>query len=1209
MDAQTLNKLILRTVQPAASVSSLASCAKMLGSSSREDLCAFLTALCQMDIGKAAAVAHQLSNETSRQWAKDAVHEILSHRCQTEETVSPMELLAIATFFDTRLLQAVAPFLTTSLIRNTFFLADGAAACKLLHMGLICLSEEPYALIREAFFAFLQENSSHMDKGLSHLLPALVEKNAHRELSVLLETIGQEKIRALYDGDLFPVAESLILSDNGSLPLWEIYFAGFFSQPHTPEELETHCIAPMQQYADTPFFGSICTAFYLSVAAVYGPDHPAFDAVIEFVPPKKLPPTYTQRYQEQLRPLWDRPMALSHFLDRTAPGNPFRKEVVQGHTYTLLKSGQNQDACDRLCALFTHDLPMGIILNIFFSTDLRQKLPLEDVFALAKQHDRLPELLEVLKDVPFRGAITKQRTHLLVLTPFFYFVSGLQTMPMCHQIIEHTGNHNLTNNVLWYNIVGFNDKVLELAFCKHSALSTQDAPTWADAIEELESVPDLMALSPEELRQLSVTGFSMDSFGEENDLDLLTRLLSRHPEKLPEYLQVLRRCKWNAPFSRADLKTPGHLYTTLRPYQETAAELFRVLFESGQEIKSILDLYFSSIYKVILPLNKLLLMADREQLLELLPNYVIYCRVRNLSTPLCRLQNINCTPVCSMECMDGINSHFPFAAVITNFTTQEDYVHRIYLTPYRSESAGEKDLDSLFKYIVANRHINYTKRRQFAALPKVATWNASALARNLPRMEMATLLHKSDPDALMQLLQTVGEANPFGFQLNPLADRVYLEKLRPRPWQKRTIPQAANLMLLNAKDIRQVEAFYLHTGIKYYLTLPELAAVIQKRRPELVSQLPELFADVVFHAAADKHGYLWLPWVNQNTLRVSKEYADQVVHCRLCLHSDGAIAVTVLNAEISDAFHDILNACRLVGYHTTRHITTAATPSETEDIQWQIDYTRSLEEVVTQLREKLDSSQFRHKIFAKELENLIRKQGQQSSAEEMEAAIVTLTETCMQLHLHEMALRKHLFSTYIIFSRQYHSVSLGLAFCRLFHQYLPGKPAETFQKGVAKSVHQLTGRAFSPDMDVTIPQPQAPVPQDPSISFESQLRRLQATVYNEPLPPNEFAKQMGRLIRHCCDRVTAEEMGTAITELLEEWIPVHRDNPHLLNLLRGIYVTFARQYHTDSLGFALGRLAQQHLSEPSACALAQQIENAKAFLQASAANSTDTERT
>ena len=357
-------------------------------------------------------------------------------------------------------------------------------------------------------------------------------------------------------------------------------------------------------------------------------------------------------------------------------------------------------------------------------------------------------------------------------------------------------------------------------------------------------------------------------------------------------------------------------------------------------------------------------------------------------------------------------------------------------------------------------------------------------------------------------------------------------------------------------------------------------------------------------------GYCWSGEVDLPMSARRLEYSYQVVHCRLQFNSDGWLNCTILDTDTGDAYRQITENCLLAGYRPTSHITTARKFSvqEEETLDWQIDYSLPLSEVTAQLQEKVQSDQFRHMLFSDALETLIRKYCSLVTPEELESAVVALTETCMQLHPHETALRSYLFSTYIIFARQYNSVSLGLAFCKLFRKHFPGKPAGSFQKGVAKSIRHLTGREFSLDMDPTIPSEQ-PAYHGERPDYPTQLRLVQGMLYNQHVPPNEFAKQVGKLIRHYPDDVSPEALEAIITDLLDSWIPLYRDNPHLPNLLRGMHISFVNTYHSHRLGSVICQLAQKHLDDATAIAMEGHIRNADAFLQSAATESSNTERT
>ena len=943
---------------------------------------------------------------------------------------------------------------------------------------------------------------------------------------------GAEKAKALCGRSLALAIEPFLLSGNGNLPLWEIFLSEFFAVPHTARELQEQGLAKILAHADADILNEVGAWFYLQVAAGYGVDQPVFDAVSAFSSPQAYSPQYRLRYKETFRALWNDPAALVRFLEKTALFNPFLVPSVQGRYYTLVKSRQDLPNYDRLRRLFEAQTPVRSILIIFFHTDLRQKLPLEDLFSLAQHYGVLSELLELLQDVVFSAIVTKHRPHLLVISPFSYFVTELHTMPMSYRIIAHIGSPELTAKTISYRIVDFQDDAIVVSFCPSpDAVAAGDPLSWPDAVAELQALLCQTELPDRQLQQLSIVKFSSDPFKSEIDFNLLTQVLLDNPAGLPVFLRTLKLCKWNAMFLKDDLKLPGRDYAQMKPYCLLAAELFRCLFASDQDPAAVLTLYFSSIYKVILPLNQLLLLADRELLLTLLSEHTLYCRIREGYTNLCRFLNINCAPICAVSGQEEIAPNRSFAATVSNFTIQDGYVFRIYLQPVQNDANQDTTTDTLFRYIASNKHISYPKALQFASLSGTADWSAETLLLNLRRMEKAILLRKSDGAALMELLRITGQANPFAFQANPRADKLYLHSQR---LLARTDATAADFMVLNAGDIQQVCALYLHTHIKFHLTIPQLIQLLQQRRPDLVKQIPSMFDDTVFYAIADNKGFVWMPWVKQASLRVAPQYAGQLLYCHLHLNPDGRINVSVLDTATSDSLGELVEICLQAGYVPTPYMTALChqfTSEDNADLPRHIDYNIAFADIVAQFERNLRSKLFRHEAFAEDLDSLIRKNRNITPAEDMISAIAGLVELWIRLYPDEALFQNYLFSRHIVFSRYYQSVGLGLKFCQLADQYLDEKAATAFKKGVAKSVFQLTGRPMEPGMDPTIPHDTEEEAESPHAEA---LDLCKEALYDTAMDAKQYCNLICKLIRHHHKSVSARDMCMDITGLLEQ---------------------------------------------------------------------------
>ncbi len=1180
MDVQSMNAMISRMIHPNATVSSLTMYANSFGKSyPNAFLSDFMKALCQQDIFKAATVAHNLSDEKLCQTASETVYPILVERCQDPAACTHLDLLAIAIYDDAQLLQQLSPFLTAQQIQDAFAIANATASCQLLRMGLMYLPMEHFTPIRQAFCAFLTQYSSRMDSALSPLIPVLIEYGAVDVLSTLMEYTGIEKVEALYGKELYSDVNHLIMTGKDCVPFWEIFFTRFFAQTRTPEELLEDGLWHIQLYANEDIYYDVCAMFYLYVARHYGVDHPIFDHIGDLEFPEELSRTHILRYRQAVESLWEQPELLSHFLDKTAPCNPLLAEDVQGDGYHFLKKDHDPVAYDRLAHLFEMQTPISTILNIFFSTDLKLRLPLEEMFYLVSRYEIRSEFLAALQNMTFFGRITKQNARSVVLSPYAYFVTKLHVQNTTYQMMEAARNNDgLKGKDLPYTITGFSRGAIKIALNRNAVLLASGDTrnlSWLEAIVDLENVLSLPHLSENRAKRLAIVDFSLDSIVQNTDLSLLTQLILEHPDKLSLFREIFRFCKWNTSFTVMDSKLPGSVFNALEQYQESAAELFRTLFAAQSDLASVLDFYFTSIYRAILPLDQLLSFADREHLLELLPNYIIYCRRVYAESSICRLSSICCAPICSVSCTEHMNTRDAFPATITDIILQEGSVFRIYLKQYNSSESTAEERGAMFGYLALNIPISERRTKTIATYPSVDQCTPREIMFNMSCMEKAIQLRKSTGKELHILLQTLGDANPFTFQLSPQADGIYLQHFYPDDWRKEAVANAAISIILNASDILAVREFYLHTNMKFHLSIPQLARLVYERRRDLRNDIPNLFGSTVFYGIVDYEGMLWMPWIKQNTLRAGKEYAGMFVLCRLRVNRDRSIQVTVIQAYESDIFDTYRDHCLLAGYEPLAGMG-KPTPAQSTIPETPDDSTISpLNRTFAQLSDMLYDPQFEHKEFAKAISKQLRTHKSTVSVEKMEKTVAALTDKWISLYPSSAEIQMSLISVLTCYVAHYQSKDLCRIVGQQLQQHLPNAEAASLKKKISK-----------------IPLNQQPPSPEPAIPFEEALALFEELLYDDTCSAKEFTAPLNKFVRKHRSIIPADEMEAAVANLTKKWIPLYQDDPDLEECLCSIYLSFWGNYHTRSIGTVLCDQARRYLDNSFALNLALQFNHA-----------------
>ena len=1179
MNAQRNIEMFKKMLHQNVTVSSLVMFAKKIEKDSPEALITFLEMSCEMDIFKTATVVQQFLGENQNA-AQEKVIQILTDRCKTADSFTALDLLAIATLEQSQLFKDSSVHFTKSIINATFNLANVHIACWLLRLSLESLPQETYKIIETAFCKFLVTNNTAIDEELSKLVPILVEYNTVNVLSVLIELVGIEQVEKFYGKPILPEINRMILLGEDSVIFWEVFLENFFATTRTPEELTEEGLWYIQLNASESIYDEVCAVFYFYVAANYGIEHPLFDYVEGFEPPKKYSRKHIMRYKDTIDSLWEQPEVLSQFLDKTKLCNPFLIEKSNRNSYELLENAEDPVNYGKLSRLFELNASPAEILNIFLSTNLKNSLPFEDVFYLAKRYEILPDFLEIVKDVPFLGIITKNIERSIFLLPLSYCVTAVHILNLPHQIDKRLDyNSKQKGMTMSYTIKDFREGHLRIAYCENFIEQSQNIETlmpWNASIEELRELLSFDEISLDQLQQLNILQFKRNDLLNQCDLNLFTRLFLEHPNQIYTFLKILDLANWNSGYSNKNWQIKKELYDDLKPYYEETFQLFKVLFAT-QNVGSVLEVYFSSIYKIILPLNELLFMADKNLLLDFLPKFTFSCHLKEQDSNLCRPKNILCAPICSVENTENIVASKPFYAYISDFTVFPTNIYRIVLTPCSATEVSVEERGSTFGYLSKNIPISDWRIDFISQFPSTADCNHREIRFNLVCMEDAILLRRSDCNSLMQLIQILKKANPFAFQVSAVADQIYLKQFLYKQNKSDTKISAITTMLLNAKDINCIRELYLNTYIKFYMSIPQFIQLIKERRPDLIDQIPTLFKDTVFYAIADEEGKLWMPWIKQNTLQIPKEYVGQFLHCTISIDTNGIIDANVIQTQQSDDFFDILKNCLLAGYNITPYMKTLRNEflslHDSDELKNEVakkalsfDKKLSFEENHKVLKKKLYIKPFDSKEFAKNIGTLIRNYCHAVSAKEMENAISELTAIWIQRYPDTKKLRKYLFGTHLCFAGYYHSFGLGNIFVSQFYEYLYGKAAVSFEEKINDSIVRLT-KDFE----------NAP-------SFEQALSRIRESLQTKDFEYKTFSKQIQELIKNYKALVTIEEMTNGIADLTTEFIHLYPYSEDIKQPLLSILQTFKSTYKSGSLELKICEQVHKYSDEPQSLA-------------------------
>lgn len=921
MDSAILNLLIENAISPDADASDLTMTlsSKRLNAEEAEKV---LLAVCKADIFKAATAVHSILGGTKEKYV-NFVYEILLSRCENPALLTKAELLAILAYNDYNLFCRVISYVSPEKIKDTFYKISTTNACRFMRMCIDFGDAHLIELCENEFFALLGSFDSRGCDELSTLLPKLTFHGCANIVSRLLDFFTPAQLSRLYGEGFGDGLRDLITSGYESPAIWDAFFYDFFSKPHSAEELLTEGLWFLQLNATDE--SAVASCFFLYAIKTLSLNHPIFHYIEGFEYPKAFTRKHTIAYEEEIKKLWSTPKDLVKFLDKTKLCNPFAgADVDEKEKLHIREEGIFSPAdYDLLGELFENNVSCEEIITIFLNTFLKKRLVMEELLYISETFNRLDEMLSSLKNVYFEGFIEKYNLGDLVISPKEYYCKQLHVVVVnalefkyFNEKNENDPKHSKdTRAVAQYHINNFISGQLYITLELPESVGKEAAAqkSWEEIVTNFEEILTHQEIGEKDKRSLkNAFDFSESLFVEEYDFDLFTAAICGHSEKLTDVLEILKTAGWNETFRHSHVRIDSHFYTDFEKYRGPAIKMFKQLISEGQSYDDILTLYFDSIYKLIVPLQILLIISEKEKVLDALSRRIIYCNMPMKDKRVqCRPMTIACAPICTMIDADNfIYNKVPARCV--DYTMGDGYIERIIFENAATGVFDTRERGNWFGYIAANMQLHSTKKSFIPRLPDATEYDIREMVFILDCMEAAIILRKNSKEDLNQLIDAMGVKNPFAFREDTRLEINYLSKFLDK---KKTAgnKSAMSVVILSADNIGEIAKLYLNTNFKYYLTVSELISLIRNRRQDLFEKIDDLFSNISFECAVDNEGYLWSPFINQNTLKVSGEYCGYSVLCRI-YYEAGSLKAEVTSVQRKASPLNAILPALMIGY-------------------------------------------------------------------------------------------------------------------------------------------------------------------------------------------------------------------------------------------------------------------------------------------------------
>lgn len=871
----------------------------------KDEVKTFITAICEIDISKAAALLEVLPDDL-KACCKSIVDENFQQIGHDKKAITLQELSGILEFDQQDLFSQAFPNITKEVIKKGFASFSGKNNCRFMRMFVPFKESELYEVCENAFCEYLNRYESSAKNELKLLLPQLFEIGAVKPISKLLTILGTEHLSELYDGDLKTAMSDLIIADCQSIEIWDAYFNLFFKESHNEETVLKDGLWFMQLNCCDEILDSVAASFFLYAMGKLPYSHPIFENTSLFEYVENFPNKHVYIYEQYIRDLWHNPTELKSMLSATEICNPFFKKALRHGKNLLIKNNadDNSNVFNMLEQLFINGASCEEIVYIFFNTFLKLYLNIEDLFRVANRYDCTSEILEVLKEITFEGTIKKYNIGVLVFASEYYYSKSQYTISLNNtellyilKINEQYDCRQLKGRIVEYKITGYYNDIIQVGIFRQPMLDTEkvcDASLWEESISKFcENIVKPRFKKGFDFRELQISDFSHNDFMENCDFSLFTDAIMQNPEQLPRVLTFLKTAQWNILFAINDISISRNLYGALSKYCDKAVEMFKTLFEADLDIDNILDLYFNSIYKVIIPFDCFIALTEKEKMLKALYDRRIYCKLLDgENRHKCRLMNIACGPVCVVANANLLEDGRRIPARCIDYKVYDDGVGKIIFEDVLRETMTPGARGELFGYVAQNIKINSLKRERIRYLPDASELDVREIKFNLVLMAAAFKLRSSTGVELLRFVRTFGTKNPYSFQQDVNIDTLYLYKFYSQQDNTDIRNQIAQ-MILNIYTATNMAEIYLNTHYKYCMDIKEFALTICKRRPELSLTVASMFDNWEFDCAVDSQGNLVSYMVPHKSVSVGKEYALKCVRCRLSVLSNGNISARV----------------------------------------------------------------------------------------------------------------------------------------------------------------------------------------------------------------------------------------------------------------------------------------------------------------------------
>ncbi len=744
--------------------------------------------------------------------------------------------------------------------------------------------EDLYTL-DEKFEHYFSVYDNNYDKDLKHIIEFSVENMIYKGLNRIIAVIGGTGLSEIMgEGAFIELVKGLLIIEKGNDTVWHRYLDFVLEK-----ELDT----------DTRL---IDIDWFVPMYADNNPDPYVYTIWKNYDKEKKE--TYYSKIWDVPRDFWliseeTKQLARSviseecendidnivQFIDNNSNSNPFywnddevAQTIIEQNNFGGLYHFESKIASySRLRMMFQNSVSLNKILLLYFHTFFCFEICIEDLVSLVKEFNLVDEWTRVIGKEEFYGYIYRKNGTTVDILPLNYIGINRHHLYLKEDSLYLKDTKCTCIKYRISQIVKNHVSIVPIEMNQATSEITTDEK-WAECIRILR---ELLQEGNEDIKKINqykdvlkeVSDFGVYEFESNLDFGKLINVLVENEATPNVAAGFLKYMMWNYNFlEKSKVPIDPKIFVLFNQYEEaTLGYLKKCMQQSEDEevsIKRIFKLYFSSIFKVIVSLDRLIeLFESNDKVNDYLKSQLFECRLWKKLEPfrcLCRVSSCKCAPIALLY-YDGnsnVDSGKTVKTKITEISRSYDNSVRqiIFEQCIDSVICSEREMRYAFSVIGKYASSNYGKLRKFPdiddyidAIPEAIV---GGFCQGLYNRRFSIL-------SMNRLIYKLHYGNPFRYTEKGVRAICYYGIFNLDAFAEVTLQS----LILNSKSATDIIHIYMNSHLKWVCAVDELYSLIDNKNRGLLESIDSELSRYDFYGII-KDGKLITPYLS-NLLSVS----------------------------------------------------------------------------------------------------------------------------------------------------------------------------------------------------------------------------------------------------------------------------------------------------------------------------------------------------